>query len=161
VWAQHAALAKARASAAQLPPDPALVLGADTVVVAPYHGAGPSLHQQTVCVLGKPRDAGDACAMLRMLSGREHVVLSAFALVTHPAGHAHTEVVETRVRFRSLSAAEIAEYLATGEPLDKAGAYGIQGRGAVLVEEIVGDYYTVVGLPLTRLWQALAPYRRG
>jgi septum formation protein len=160
VWARRAAADKARAAAAQLPPDPALVLGADTVVVLPGGDAtSPRLHGQPACLLGKPRDVDDARAMLRALSGRAHTVVSAFALLAHPEGTVVSDVATTTVRFRLLDDDDIDAYLATGEPLDKAGAYGIQGRGAVLVDGIDGDYYTVVGLPLTRFWLALAGWR--
>ena len=144
-----------------LSPTPALLLGADTVVVLPGGGLdAPCLHGQPARLLGKPRDLDDARAMLRALSGTSHVVVSAFALLAHPEGTEVTEAVTTTVRFRPLDDAEIAAYLATGEPLDKAGAYGIQGRGAVLIDGIAGDYYTVVGLPLTRLWLALDAWRQ-
>lgn len=152
---------KALAVAQTLPPDPILVLGADTLVLAPSgeDASAPRLHGEPVAVMGKPRDAGDAFRMLRALSGRAHTVISAFSVLRHPEGECTTDTVETRVVFRELTDREIRDYIATGEPLDKAGAYGIQGRGAVLVERIDGDYYTVVGLPLARLWEALAPWR--
>jgi septum formation protein len=98
--------------------------------------------------LGKPRDAAQARDMLRTLSGRNHWVHSAYALVDGPSGRRIEGSVSTEVRFYSLDADEIERYVATGEPLDKAGAYGIQGRGAALVERIAGDFYTVMGLPL-------------
>lgn len=159
-WARAAALAKARATAAMLPATPALVLGADTVVLLSTDtAAAPCLHGRPVRVLGKPRDDAEARAMLQALSGRAHTVVSAFALLCHPEGEAVTEAVETTVTFQALTARDIDEYIASGEPRDKAGAYGIQGRGAVLVAGISGDYYTVVGLPLARLWQILAPWR--
>jgi septum formation protein len=105
--------------------------------------------------LGKPRDAREAAEMLRMLSGREHLVHTAFALAL-PSGSAPVEErATTRVRFYPLEPEEIAEYVATGEPLDKAGAYGIQGRAASLIEAIEGDFYTVMGLPLARVIRAL------
>lgn len=159
-WVRRAALDKARATAALLPPEPALVLGADTIVVLPVTDArAPRLHGVPVRVLGKPRDVADAQAMLAALSERAHLVISAFALLEHSGGSAITEAVETRVTFRALTTAEIHAYVASREPLDKAGAYGIQGRGAVLVSHIDGDYFTVVGLPLARLWECLAPWR--
>ncbi|HEY6326992.1 MAG TPA: Maf family protein, partial [Candidatus Cybelea sp.] len=105
--------------------------------------------------LGKPRDAGEAVAMLRRLSGREHLVHTAFALAVPGVSDWIEERATTRVRFYRLEPAEIAEYVATGEPLDKAGAYGIQGRAAALVEAIDGDFYTVMGLPLARFVRAL------
>lgn len=111
-----------------------LVVAADTVVDVD----GTSL--------GKPRNQADAVAMLTTLSGREHLVHTAFAIADG------ADVIErtatTEVRFWPLSQEEIAEYVATGDPMDKAGAYGIQGCGAVLVERIRGDFYTVMGFPL-------------
>jgi septum formation protein len=105
--------------------------------------------------LGKPRDLADAARMLESLSGREHVVHTAFALAV-PGRETWTEErSSTHVRFYRLEAREIAEYLATGESLDKAGAYGIQGRAASLVKAIDGDFYTVMGLPLARLVRTL------
>jgi len=130
------ALRKARAV------DGARVLGADTEVVL-----GRDL-------LGKPRDEGEAEACLRWLSGREHEVMSGIALRT--AEDELTDVAVTQVRFRPLSEREIAWYLASGEWRERAGGYAIQGRGAALVESISGDYWNVVGLPLTALLR-LAP----
>ena len=105
-------------------------------------------------ILGKPFDSNDAAVMLRKLSGRVHRVLTGVAVFYKTQNL--VEVVETKVWFRSLSEIEINAYVATGEPFDKAGAYGIQGRGAVLVEKIEGCYNNVVGLPLTRLYQMMA-----
>lgn len=104
--------------------------------------------------LGKPHDAADARRMLRLLSGRDHLVHTAFALAV-PAGATVEEVSTTRVRFYALQDAEIDAYVAGGDPMDKAGAYGIQGRGASLVETIGGDFYTVMGFPLGRFVRAL------
>lgn len=118
------------------------VIAADTVVVLDGK------------ILGKPKDAADAVRMLKELSGRTHKVLTGVAVSFQ--GRQLAEVCETEVIFRTLTAAEIADYVATGEPLDKAGAYGIQGRGAVFVEKINGCYNNVVGLPLTRLHLMLA-----
>ena len=118
------------------------VIAADTVVVLDGK------------ILGKPKDAADAVRMLTELSGRTHKVLTGVAVSFD--GRQLAEVCETEVIFRTLTAAEIAGYVATGEPLDKAGAYGIQGRGAVFVEKINGCYNNVVGLPLTRLHLMLA-----
>lgn len=105
--------------------------------------------------LNKPLDADDARRMLSALSGREHLVHTAYAL--HVAGRDEPieEVSTTRVRFYPLAQAEIDDYVASGEPFDKAGAYGIQGRAAALVERIDGDFYTVMGLPLGRVVRAL------
>ncbi len=105
--------------------------------------------------LGKPVDAEDAARMLRALSGREHVVHTAFALAVPGRPGLIEESASTRVRFYPLADDEIAAYVATGEPMDKAGAYGIQGRAAALVESIDGDFYTVMGFPLARFVRAL------
>lgn len=105
--------------------------------------------------LGKPRDDQEAARMLQMLSGRDHVVHTAFALAVPGREQRIAERQSTRVRFYPLDADEIAEYIATGEPFDKAGAYGIQGRAAALIEAIDGDFYTVMGLPLARVIRAL------
>jgi len=161
-WAQRAALEKARTSARSLTStEPALILGADTVVVLPVASDAhvPLLHGNPAQILGKPGTPEIARDMLARLSGTSHIVVSAFALLTHPAGESITDVVETRVQFTLLSEEEITRYISSGEPLDKAGAYGIQGLGAVFIESIEGDYYTVVGLPLARLWQRLQPWR--
>jgi septum formation protein len=123
-----------------------LVLGADTVVVLDGH------------VLGKPQDEEDAARMLKALSGRSHDVITGVALALDAGSgaavvdeaHAVTEVV-----FRELSDEEVHQYVLTGEPMDKAGAYGIQGCGALLVREIKGCYSNVVGLPLSRTWEML------
>ncbi len=103
--------------------------------------------------LGKPRDAAQAFTMLRSLSGREHQVFSGVAVLRDD--RAETDCVRTAIRFRALSDAEIRAYIATGEPMDKAGAYGIQGLACVFAEEIHGDYYNVMGLPVCRLAQML------
>jgi septum formation protein len=118
------------------------VIAADTVVVA--EGV----------ILGKPQDAEEAVKMLKQLSGKTHKVLTGIAIAY--AGEILAAVCETKVVIRDLSEDEIKQYVATGEPLDKAGAYGIQGKGAVLVEKIDGCYNNVVGLPLTRMQLILA-----
>ena len=118
------------------------VIAADTVVVA--EGV----------ILGKPQNAEDAVEMLKQLSGKTHKVLTGIAVSY--TGEMLAEVCETKVMFRDLTDEEIKNYVATGEPLDKAGAYGIQGKGAVLVEKIDGCYNNVVGLPLTRTQLILA-----
>jgi septum formation protein len=114
-----------------------VVIGADTVVVA--RGLR----------LGKPADAAEAAEMLRRLQGRVHEVWTGIAVVRDREQRTASE--STRVRFASMNAAEIAAYVRTGEPLDKAGAYGIQGLGGAFVRGIEGDYTNVVGLPLGRL----------
>jgi septum formation protein len=120
-----------------------IVLGADTVVVLEEH------------ILGKPVDAQEATEMLRRLSGRTHQVYSGLTLIDVAGAVSVSHVEVTEVTFRELSEEEIAEYVSTGEPLDKAGAYGIQGRGALLVSGINGCYYNVVGLPLAGLMDLL------
>ena len=137
--AQRLAREKAAIVAARHPD--AVVVAADTIVVIDGE------------ILGKPKDAADAAGMLRKLSGREHVVHTAMAAVYARRGVAAIE--STRVQFRPLDEETIRAYIATGEPLDKAGAYGIQGFGAVIVEGITGDYFTVMGLGLARLMQLL------
>ncbi len=102
-------------------------------------------------ILGKPRDAVHATAMLQMLSGREHQVLSGYAVFDRHSGRQRAEAVTTRVWFRQLTETEIARYIATGEPMDKAGGYAIQGYGVCFVARIDGSYTNVVGLPLCRL----------
>lgn len=105
-------------------------------------------------ILGKPRDTNDARAMLRLLSGREHAVKTGLAVFHKDCVHLHVET--TRVYFRKLSDLEIDRYVATGEPMDKAGAYGIQGVGGrMLVHDISGDFYNVVGLPIARVARAI------
>ena len=124
-----------------------LVIAADTIVVL-----GDT-------ILGKPLDAQDAERMLTMLSGRDHHVIT--GLVVMDAATARTEVrtITTKVRFRLLRSAEIAAYVASGEPLDKAGAYGIQEKGALFVERIDGCYFNVVGLPLAMLGEVMEQFK--
>ena len=132
---QSLALQKAQVVAAQH--KDGLVLGADTVVV----DAG--------SLLGKPQNTEEAAEMLRSLSGKWHQVMTAVALVdANDTKHEWTSVEITNVKFRDLTEDDIAAYVATGESMDKAGAYGIQGYGALLVERIEGCYNNVVGLPL-------------
>ncbi|NOQ51833.1 MAG: septum formation inhibitor Maf [Desulfuromonadaceae bacterium] len=102
-------------------------------------------------ILGKPLDEQQAAVMLRQLSGREHQVLSGYAILDRETGRQRTEAVMTRVRFRELTDEEITRYIASGEPADKAGAYAIQGLGVCFVAGIEGSYTNVVGLPLCRL----------
>ena len=118
--------------------DPNLItIGADTIVVVNRK------------ILGKPASVEQAGAMLRQLSGREHKVVTAVAVAR--GKKLRSAVEEVRVRFRKLRQDEIDAYIATGEPMDKAGAYGIQGYGATIVECVNGDYFSVMGLPLARL----------
>jgi septum formation protein len=136
-YAVRVALEKARVSAARA--GAGIVIAADTIVV---------LNDE---ILGKPVNAEDAERMLTLLSGKAHSVITGLAVMDAATGRALTRTSLTRVWFRSLSQQEIASYVATGEPLDKAGAYGIQERGAVFVERIDGCYFNVVGLPLSLL----------
>ncbi len=135
----------AREKAAEVARDrpDALVVAGDTVVVLDGE------------VLGKPGDPDEARTMLRRLGGREHLVHSGLALAA-PEREVRSRVDTVRVRFRALDDALIDGYVATGEPLDKAGAYGIQGCGAALVEGIAGDYYAVVGMSVVGLFALLA-----
>src|SRR4051812_2709854 len=125
---------------AERAPD-ALVIGSDTIVVVDGD------------VLGKPANESDAAHMLRRLSGRSHIVVTAVAVAWR--GETRSAVEEVNVTFPSLSDDDIAAYIATREPMDKAGAYGIQGYGATIVERVDGDYFAVVGLPLNRLTRLL------
>jgi len=136
-FAKRSALEKARSIGAQ----DGLVIGADTIVVCGGE------------VLGKPRDARDARRMLRLLSGRWHRVYTGVALVQGQRRLVDYE--STEVAFRALSKREIDRYVATGEPLDKAGAYAIQGEGAALIRTVRGCYTNVIGLPLPRLIEML------
>ena len=118
-----------------------VVIAADTIVVL----------EDTV--LGKPTDETHAEAMLRMLSGRDHQVMTGLTVLRGSRVLSHTEV--THIHFRNLSEGEIRRYVATGEPMDKAGSYAIQGGAALFAEKMNGDYYNVMGLPVCRLWQML------
>lgn len=139
------ALAKARAVAREFAPGCGAqwVLGADTVVALDGK------------ILGKPRDPGEAERMLALLSGRTHEVLTGVALVPTGGGRARTAVVRSRVEMKPFDAATICRYVAGGEPLDKAGAYAVQGRGRHLVARVSGSLTNVIGLPLERLGQLL------
>lgn len=148
-YARRAAAEKAAAVAARLPARtgaPRIVIGCDTIVAVGDR------------ILGKPCDAAEARRMLRALSGRWHCVISGLCVLfegPNGAWRERTLAVATRVRFRRLSRDEIAAYVASGEPMDKAGAYAIQGGAAGMVAEIRGSYTNVVGLPLAELIQML------
>ena len=114
-----------------------VVIAADTIVVCGGE------------VLGKPRNEADAFRILSLLSGRHHEVMTGMTVVCGDKVITHTEV--TRIHFRELHPEEIRAYIASGEPMDKAGAYGIQGGAALFADEMVGDYYNVMGLPVCRL----------
>jgi septum formation protein len=138
--AERLARGKAETIAATIGDD-AVTIGSDTIVVVDGD------------VLGKPRDRDEATHMLRRLSGRSHVVMTGVAVSWR--GKTLSGVEEVGVTFRSLSDDEIARYIDTGEPMDKAGAYGIQGFGATIVERVDGDYFAVMGLALNRLARLL------
>lgn len=123
-----------------------IVIGSDTIVVLDGD------------ILGKPNDEADAIQMLTLLQGRDHDVYTGIAVLELPSGHVTAAHQRTRVHIRSLTNEEIRDYVATGEPMDKAGAYAIQGIGSTLVTGIDGDYFTVVGLPLQRLAELLRHY---
>ena len=135
-------LAMARTRSFSWLPRPDIVVAADTIVVV--DGA----------VLGKPHDEDEAFHMLKTLSGRGHEVMT--GLNVWHEGKLRQEVVRTRVHFRPMTDAEIRAYIATGEPMDKAGSYGIQGYGAIFADHLEGDYFSVMGLPLCALARMLA-----
>jgi septum formation protein len=130
-------LARDKASAVAMRNADLITIAADTIVV---------INRK---VLGKPVDKEDAARMLAMLSGREHTVITAVAVSR--GKKLRSAIEEVKVKFRRLREEEIEAYIATGEPMDKAGAYGIQGFGATIVERVEGDYFAVMGLPLVRL----------
>lgn len=137
------ALRKAEAVYERLNDPDAVVIGSDTIVTP-----------DGVKALGKPRDRGDAVRTLTELSGKWHSVCTGISVIGRAADNTSkkiSETVETKVKFLDLTKEECERYADTGEPLDKAGSYGIQGRGGALVEKIDGDYYSVVGLPVSRL----------
>ena len=135
--AVHRELARANPKPEKSPETNLVVLGADTTVTLDN------------TILGKPEDAADAARILRLLSGRTHRVITGVAVVTESGAEVAAEATE--VTFLALSDAEIAAYVATGEPMDKAGAYGIQGRAARWIPRIEGCYFNVMGLPLARV----------
>lgn len=130
----------AKANAVPRDPDD-VVIAADTIVVCDGQ------------VLGKPVDENDAFRMLRLLSGRDHQVMTGMTVLRGTSCVTSTEI--TDIHFRDLSDGEIRNYIRTGEPMDKAGSYGIQGGAALFTEKISGDYYNVMGLPVCRLGQIL------
>ena len=140
-------LARLKAGAACGRGGDALVLGADTVVAV---GAE---------TLGKPADEADARRMLRLLGGKWHEVLTGVALVRAETKEVLVAHERTRVRFAAMTDTEIDRYVATGEPADKAGAYAVQGRAALFIEEIEGDYWNVVGLPVRLVYKLMQESR--
>lgn len=141
---KHFAFNKAADVASSIKND-ALVIGADTIVYLDK-------------VLGKPVDEEDAFRMLKSLSGKEHYVLTGLSVIHALTGSFVTEFESTKVRMKPLSDNEILNYIRTGEPMDKAGAYAIQGIGSLFIEGITGDYFNVVGLPLFRLGRILESF---
>ncbi|AOY76849.1 nucleoside triphosphate pyrophosphatase [Clostridium formicaceticum] len=123
----------------------AIIIGADTVV----------LHQK---ILGKPRNHQEAYEILKSLSGKAHEVVTGIAVIDNDRKKQVTEYEVTKVYFREISDEEILKYIQTGEPMDKAGAYGIQGKASLFVKKIEGDYYNVVGLPIFRLGKIMHRY---
>lgn len=109
-------------------------------------------------IFGKPRTPAEARRMLSMLNGRKHSVITGFTIMDTRTGKQVTKSVETKVYFKKMTSHEISAYVRSGEPLDKAGAYAIQGLGAALVSKIEGDYYNVVGLPLSALGEGLRKF---
>ena len=139
--AEELALQKAREAAERWEGD--VIIGADTVVSADG------------MILGKPKDREDAFRMLQMLQGKEHEVVTGVALILQPSGRCVHFAEKTRVRVYPMTKAQIERYVDSGEPMDKAGAYGIQGKFAAYISGIEGDYNNVVGLPVGRLYQEL------
>lgn len=121
----------------------AVVLAADTAVIVDDE------------ILGKPKSEAEAKTMLKKLSGREHVVITGIGLVDTGSGRTLSCAEQTIVYFHPLKETEIDAYLASGEPMDKAGAYGIQGLGALLIRRLEGDYFNVMGLPISKLYRLL------
>lgn len=139
---QELALQKASAVASSEPD--CIVIGSDTVVACDGN------------ILGKPKDEADAARMLRSLSGKTHEVCTGVAIIKNKKIKVFCETTE--VEFYDLSDKEINDYVKTGEPLDKAGAYGIQGKGCILVKSISGDYSNVVGLPVSKVYRELGDF---
>lgn len=140
-YAMRLARTKAHTAAQEL--GDGLYIGADTVVA--LDGA----------IFGKPKDIEDAKDILSCLSGKTHTVITAYCVFDNPSGKEELKAVETLVTIKELTETEIEEYVATLEPMDKAGAYAIQGKGNFMVEKIVGSYSNVVGLPTTELRETL------
>lgn len=143
LYVQELAILKASAAAGAIGKADKLIISADTVVASGGE------------ILGKPRDEEGAVRMLRALSGKCHSVFTGICVMRASDAFSVCAAVETKVYFKELSEEKIRAYVATKEPMDKAGAYGIQGKGALLVEKIDGDYLNVVGLPAARLFEIL------
>ena len=147
LFVQEAAFKKGQTVAQKY--DRHLVISADTIVVLDNS------------ILGKPKDEPDAKRMLSLLSGRQHRVLTAFGLFLFKYDKSEIQTVSTDVVFRQLSEDEIDAYINTGEPMDKAGAYAIQGQGAMLIDKINGSYSNVVGFPLSQFYTVLDRFLAG
>ncbi len=144
LYVQELALLKAMATAKQIIKSKnKIIIAADTIVTLDGD------------ILGKPKNAEDAKRMLSMLSGRAHEVLTGYCVTRMRDGTAVCNTVRTEVKFKELTEDKIQSYVESGEPMDKAGAYGIQGLGAVLIDKIDGDYFNVVGLPVSALADTL------
>ena len=143
-FARKLSLEKARAAAVNH--NNSMVIAADTFVI--FNGR----------ILGKPHTEKNARDMLQTISGNYHSVITGFTIIDTGTNKALSKSVETKVYIRNLTLAEIKAYVKSGEPLDKAGAYAIQGLGSVFVEKVDGDYYNVVGLPLSALTEALKEF---
>ena len=126
--------------------EPHIVIGADTIVYFQNQ------------ILGKPKNEEDAFRMLQAMSGKTHTVYTGVTLIDSASGQTETFCEATKVEFYDVTDEEIRAYIATGDPLDKAGSYGVQGRGCFLVKRIEGDYFTVVGLPIAHLLRELAKW---
>ncbi len=124
-----------------------LIIGADTLVVLDNE------------ILGKPKDSQDAEQMLRSLSGKRHIVYTGVSIIDSKTNTEETFVEGSRIYMKEMTADEIRDYVLTKEPLDKAGSYGIQGRGGVFVEKIEGDCFSVMGLPIAKLYDHLKKYK--
>ena len=134
-------LAKAKARIISKKHKDAIIIAADTLVV---------LNKE---IIGKPKSKRDAMQMLKKLNGKTHLVITGFTILD--SKKEITEIVKTKVKFKKMTKKEIDDYVKTGEPLDKAGGYGIQGKGAIFIEGIKGDFFNVVGLPIYALSKAL------
>jgi septum formation protein len=143
-YVQRLARSKAQAVAQRL--EQGLVLGADTTVVVEGQ------------ILGQPEDDADARRMLKLLNGKWHEVLTGVALV-RVGGESRVDYETTRVRFAEMSESEIDWYISTGEPFGKAGAYAIQGKASLFIEEIEGDYFNIMGLPIRLVYELAADFR--
>jgi septum formation protein len=145
---EHFAYMKAK-DVADTIKEEALVIGSDTIVC---------LDEAETVILGKPAEKEAAFDMLRNLSGKRHLVMSGLSIVNTATGESITEHEVTKVSMREISDSEISAYIDSGEPMDKAGAYAIQGLGSLFVEGLEGDYFNVVGLPLFRLGRMLGHF---